>query len=30
MPRMTPSEVTTFHPCEICNHETGSAIRWPR
>src|ERR1700674_1950321 len=24
-PTLTASEVTTFHPCAICNHETGSA-----
>ena len=26
MPTMTPSAVITFHPCSICNHETGSVI----
>src|SRR6266496_1948320 len=26
VPTMTPSEVITFHPCPICNHETGSVI----
>ena len=26
----TPPEATTLHPGAICNHETGSAIAWPR
>src|ERR1700694_506721 len=26
VPTVTPSEVTTFHPCSICSHETGSVI----
>jgi hypothetical protein len=26
VPTLTPSEVITFDPCPICNHETGSAI----
>src|ERR1700693_227616 len=26
VPTLTPSEVTTFHPCSICSHETGSVM----
>src|SRR5207253_5204440 len=25
-PTLTPSEPTTFQPCSICNHETGSVM----